>query len=71
MFKKEMEISRRVTTSILEEINVGTAEIPRLLPIAKDLMPSEKTTMTELPREFKDVFIWSHEDMKGRDPKFY
>ena len=55
----------------MEEINVGTTEVPRLLSIAKDLMPNEKTAMTELLREFKDIFAWSHEDMKGLDPKFY
>ena len=26
--------------------------------------------MTELLREYRDVFAWSHEDMKGLDPKF-
>ena len=33
--------------------------------------PSEKMAMTNLLREFKDVFAWSHDDMKGLDPKFY
>ena len=27
--------------------------------------------MIELLHEYKDVFAWSHEDMKGLDPKFY
>ena len=70
-FEREMEISRRVTTSTLEEINVGSAEAPRLLTIAKVLTPSKKMAMTDLLREFKDVFAWSHDDMKGLDPKFY
>ena len=70
-FEKEMEISRSITSSALEEINVGSVEVPRLLSIAKDLMPSEKKAMTELLQEFRDVFTWSHEDMKGLDPKFY
>ena len=34
-------------------------------------MPCEKAPMTVLLREFKDVFAWSHEEMKGLDPKFY
>ena len=70
-FEKEMEISRRVTTSALDEISDGTTEVPQLLSITKDLMPNEKTAMTELLWEFKDVFTWSHEEMKGLDPKFY
>ena len=70
-FDREMEISRRVTTSILKEINVGSIEEPRLPTIAKDLTPSEKMAMIELLREFKYFFTWSHEDRKGLDPKFY
>ena len=37
-FEREMEISRRVTASALEEVNVGTASEPRFLSIAKELM---------------------------------
>ena len=70
-FEREMEISRRVTASALEEVNIETMAEPRLLSIAKDLVPSEKTTMIELLKEYKDVFAWSHEDMQGLDPKFY
>ena len=66
-----MQISQRVTVAALEDVNVESAEVLRLLSIAKDLMPSEKTAMTALLRKFKDVFAWSHEDMKGLDPKFY
>ena len=44
---------------------------PRSLSIAKVLIPSEKTTLIELFKEYKDVFAWSHEDMQGLDPKFY
>ena len=49
-FKRETRISRRVTTSTMEEINVGSADAPRLLAIAKDLIPTEKITMTDLLR---------------------
>ena len=66
-----MEISRRVTTSELEEINIGTSSEPRLLSIAKELLPDQKKSMIALLIEYKDVFAWSHEDMKGLDPKFY
>ena len=66
-----MEISRQVTTSSLEEINVGTSDTPRSPSIAKDLPHSEKATMINLLHEYKDVFAWSLEDMKGLDPKFY
>ena len=70
-FEKEMEISHRVTASALEEVNIGTTEVPRLLSIARDLTSGEKMAMTELLREYRDVFAWSHKDIKGLDPKFY
>ena len=50
---------------------MGTTSDPRLLSIAKDLLPSQKEAMIALLKEYKDVFAWSHEDMKGLDPKFY
>ena len=70
-FDQEMEISRRLTLTLLEEINVGNFEAPRALLVAKDLHPAEKAAMIALLHEYKDVFAWSHEDMKGLDPKFY
>ena len=38
-FEKVMEISRRVIASALEEVNIGTMSEPRLLSIAKELVP--------------------------------
>ena len=70
-FEKEMEISQRVTTSALEEVNIGTSSDSRLLSIAKELLPDQRNAMIALLTEYKDVFAWSHEDMKGLDPKFY
>ena len=66
-----MEISRRVTTSALEEIDVGTLEAPRPLSITKDLKLAERVAMIILLWEYNNVFAWSHEEMKGLDPKFY
>ena len=36
-FDQEMEISRHITATTLEEINVGTPEAPGALSVAKDL----------------------------------
>ena len=71
VFQKEMEISRRVTTSALEEVNIGTTAEPRLLSIAKELLPDQKKAMVTLLAEYMDVFAWSHEDMMGLDLKFH
>ena len=70
-FDREMEISRRVMASTLEEVNIGTTTDPPLLSIAKNLLPSQKEAILALLKEYKDVFAWFHENMKGLDPKFY
>ena len=70
-FEMEMEISRRVMASTLEEVNIGTTTDPPLLSIAKNLLPSQKEAILALLKEYKDVFAWFHENMKGLDPKFY
>ena len=70
-FEHKMEISRRVATTELEEINVGTTEDPRTISIAKNLPPTTRSRMVTLLYEYWDVFAWLHEDMEGLDPKFY
>ena len=50
---------------------MGTTLYPRLLSISKDLLLDQKEAMLALLKEYKDVFTWSHEDVKGLDPKFY
>ena len=39
--------------------------------IAKDLAENDKQTLTALLLQYKDVFAWSFDDMKGLDPTFY
>ena len=70
-FDREMEVSRIVVATELEEVNMGTLAEPRTLSIAKNLPPSTKTSIIGLQGEYKDVFAWSYDDMKGLDPKFY
>ena len=70
-FEREMETLRRVITTELEEINVGTTDDPRTISITKNLPPTTRTAMITLLGEYRDVFTWSYEDMKGLDPKFY
>ena len=50
---------------------MGTTLYPRLLSISKDLLLDQKEAMLALLKEYKDVFAWSHENMKGLDLKFY
>ena len=52
-------------------MNMGTTSEPRTIYIAKNLPPSPRTTLIALLGEYRDVFAWSYDDMKGLDPKFY
>ena len=58
-FDREMEVSPRITASTLKVINMGIAEEPRPISVAKDLPSSDKAAMIELLREYKEVFAWS------------
>ena len=69
--EREMTISLRVKASTMEEVNLGTIDDPRLINIAKELAPTEKSAMVDLLKEYKDVFVWSYSDMYGLNPRFY
>ena len=47
-FKREMEISRQVAATELEEVNMGTTGNPNTISIAKNLPPSTRTKMIAL-----------------------
>ena len=66
-----MTISRRVKASQLEEVDLGTMDKPRLVKAAKELPDEEKKAMVALLTDFRDVFTWSYEDMRGLDPQLY
>ena len=69
--EREMTISQRVKASQLEEVDLGTTEKPRAVKVAKELPKEEKQAMVALLTDFKDVFAWSYEDMRGLDPQLY
>ena len=69
--EREMVVSQRVKASQLEEVNLGTTEDARPVHIAKEMTPDNKTAMITLLKEFRDVFAWSYEDMRGLDPQLY
>ena len=69
--EKELAVSQRVKPTELEEVNIGDTTQPRPIFMAKDLQATFKTKLTETLHEYRDVFAWSYEDMKGLDPQFY
>jgi hypothetical protein len=69
--ERELAVSQRVRPTELKELNLGTAEEPRNVLIAKRLDPEFKEQLTHVLKTYKDVFAWSYEDMKGLNPEFY
>ena len=69
--EREMAVWQRVKASQLEEVNLGTGEETRPVHVAKEMPPEEKSAMVTLLKEFRDVFAWSYEDMRGLDPQLY
>ena len=61
--EQEMAVSQRVKASQLEEVNLSTDGVPKLLNVTKELPREEKRAMIELLKEFQDVFASSYEDM--------
>ena len=43
---------------------------PKIVIIVKEMQSDDKENLTELLRQYKDVFLWSFEDMKGLDVAF-
>ena len=70
---KEIKVSQRVQASTLEEINLAEEDRENELKtvlIAKDMIEADKQRLTTLLKQYKDVFPWSFENMKGLDPTF-
>jgi hypothetical protein len=69
--ERELAVSQRVRPTELEELNLGNAEEPRNVLIAKELDTEFKEQLTNVLRTYKNVFAWLYEDMKGLNPEFY
>ena len=64
-------MSQRVQASALEELNFADADTDvesRTILIAKEMLLVDKEELKNLLRQYKDVFTWSFEEMKGLDP---
>jgi hypothetical protein len=64
--KNEDESEQKIGDLI--PLNNGTSEQPKVLKFGVQCSEEEKTKLLDLFREFKDVFSWSYEDLRGFDP---
>ena len=58
-FQKELQHSRRVKESDLEDLNLGMADDPKIVKIGTWLPREFKEKLTAILQEYKDVFAWS------------
>ena len=65
---KQLERRIEPMEPILETINLGNDENPRLIKIGSTLNEKERKDLQELLMEFQEVFAWSYEDMPESDP---
>ena len=64
--EKEMLVSQRVQASSLEELNLADNDPEqRMTLMFKEMQTDKKIQLKELLRQYKDVFAWSFEGMKG------
>jgi len=51
----------------VEDVNLGTADKPKLVKLSKALSPKVKAQYGRLLSEFSDVFAWDYSDLKVYD----
>ena len=61
-----MQVSQQAHTSELEELNLADNDPEqRMTLMFKEMQTDKKIQLKELLRQYKDVFAWSFEGMKG------
>jgi hypothetical protein len=55
------------SADVLEEIDIGDGDRPRLMFISASLDPEYKCELKKLLKEYKDCFAWEYYEMPGLD----
>ena len=71
LYDKMLDNISRVQEDDLQDLNIGTTEEPKMVKDNVNLDKTFKMQLTDLLREFKDVFAWDYLDLRGMDPKIY
>ena len=66
-FLKGEESSIKPYKESLDTINLSSEEEPKEVKIGSLLHPDMKSMLTELLKEYVDIFAWSYQDMLGLD----
>jgi hypothetical protein len=51
----------------VEYCDIGTKETPKLVKISKYLPPEIKSKYAELLKQYKDIFVWSYDELRTYD----
>jgi len=51
----------------VEDVNVGSAENPKMVKLSKEIPPQVKAKYISLLSSFTDVFAWDYSDLKAYD----
>ena len=69
--EREMQVSQQVRALALEEFNLANNDTElKIVLIAREMQSADKARLAQLLQQYKDVFAWSFEVMKGFDPAF-
>jgi hypothetical protein len=55
----------------VDDINIGFEDSPRYIKIGKTCTEKERKEIIELVREYKDVFVWSYDELKTFDQNIF
>ena len=63
-FRRPTNTKTRRSSSLYEDVNLGTEHNPKNINLGKNCTHAERTIFMKFFREFKDVFAWTYEDLK-------
>jgi len=63
-FKKSTNYKTHSSSMKSEIVNLGTKEYPKNVNLGLRCSPQEKATFIKLFKNYKDIFLWTYEDLK-------
>ena len=62
-----MQPNKIVEDNQIEDLNLGTSTDPKIVKLSKKVPEEYKEKYLKLFQSYKDVFVWSYEDLKTFD----
>ena len=58
-----------ISTLLYEVVNLSTEQDPKNINLGKNCTHAERITFMKFFKEFKDVFVWTYDNLKTYDTK--